>query len=220
MTGLSIASLIFAFSIILTGGPTTTVPAPGEVWIDARLLGILGISVGDALELGVRRFRVAKVLSYEPDRGGDLFSIAPRLLMNLADVPSTELVQRGSRVRHRLVFAGPQPAIDDFRAWLLPRLSAQERIQGVRDARPELRTALERANQFLGLAALVSVLLAGIAIAVAARRHAERHLDGADDELAACQAERLGATIERRDEVVGQADAGRAPGHATSVVRT
>jgi putative ABC transport system permease protein len=161
------------------GEPTTNVPAPGEVWIDARLLGILGISVGDTLELGVRRFRVAKVLSYEPDRGGDLFSIAPRLLMNLADVPSTELVQRGSRVRHRLVFAGPQPSIDDFRTWLLPRLKAQERIQGVRDARPELRTALERANQFLGLAALVSVLLAGIAIAVAARRHAERHLDGA-----------------------------------------
>ena len=99
--------------------------------------------------------------------------------MNLADVPSTGLVQRGSRVRHRLVFAGAPQAIDAFRSWLSARLKIQERIQGVRDARPELRTALERSNQFLGLAALVSVLLAGIAIAVAARRHAERHLDGA-----------------------------------------
>jgi putative ABC transport system permease protein len=158
---------------------TTNIPAPGDVWVDPRLLGILGIAVGDELELGARRFLISKVLSYEPDRGGDLFSIAPRLLMNLADVPSTELVQRGSRVRHRLVFAGPQPTIDAFRTWLSQRLKIQERIQGVRDARPELRTALERANQFLGLAALVSVLLAGIAIAVAARRHAERHLDGA-----------------------------------------
>lgn len=131
------------------------------------------------LELGVARFRISQILSYEPDRGGDLFSIAPRLLMNLADVPATELVQRGSRVKHRLLFAGAPQSIASFRPWLSERLRTQERIQGVRDARPELRTALARANQFLGLAALVSVLLAGIAIAVAARRHAERHLDGA-----------------------------------------
>ncbi len=159
--------------------PASGIPEPGNIWVDARLIGILGIRVGDALELGASRFRVSRVLSYEPDRGGDLFSIAPRLLMNFADVTATELVQRGSRVKHRLLFAGPPQNIALFRKWLSERLKTQERIQGVRDARPELRSALERANQFLGLAALVSVLLAGIAIAVAARRHAERHLDGA-----------------------------------------
>jgi putative ABC transport system permease protein len=155
------------------------IPERGSVWVDARLIGILGIQVGDELGLGVSRFRVSRVLSYEPDRGGDLFSIAPRLLMNIADVPATELVQRGSRVKHRLLFAGAPQSIASFREWLTKRLQTQERIQGVRDARPELRSALARANQFMGLAALVSVLLAGIAIAVAARRHAERHLDGA-----------------------------------------
>ena len=155
------------------------IPERGSVWVDARLVGILGIRVNDELTLGVARFRVSRILSYEPDRGGDLFSIAPRLLMNLADVPATELVQRGSRVKHRLLFAGAPQSIAVFRGWLSARLQTQERIQGVRDARPELRSALARANQFLGLAALVSVLLAGIAIAVAARRHAERHLDGA-----------------------------------------
>lgn len=159
--------------------PATGVPEPGSVWLDARLAGILGVAVDDPVELGASRPRVSRILSYEPDRGGDLFSIAPRLLMNLVDVPATELVQRGSRVRHRLVFAGPAQSITELRTWLKARLETQERIQGVRDARPELRTALERANQFLGLAALVSVLLAGIAIAVAARRHADRHLDGA-----------------------------------------
>ncbi|GMQ75724.1 MAG: FtsX-like permease family protein [Gammaproteobacteria bacterium] len=159
--------------------PANGIPAPGSVWLDARLVGILGIAVGDALELGAMRLRVSRILSYEPDRGGDLFAIAPRLLMNLADVPATELVQRGSRVEHRLLFAGAPQTIEQFRSWLSQRLKIQERIEGVRDARPELRTALDRANQFLGLAALVSVLLAGIAIAVAARRHAERHLDGA-----------------------------------------
>ena len=155
------------------------IPERGSVWVDARLIAILGIQVGDELGLGASYFRVSRVLSYEPDRGGDLFSIAPRLLMNIADVPATELVQRGSRVKHRLLFAGAPQSIASFREWLSERLQTQERIQGVRDARPELRSALARANQFLGLAALVSVLLAGIAIAVAARRHAERHLDGA-----------------------------------------
>ena len=159
--------------------PAQGIPALGEAWLDARLISILDIRVGESVDVGARSLRVSRVLSYEPDRGGDLFSIAPRLLMNLDDVASTELVQRGSRVRHRLVFAGDAGVVDAFRAWLQPRLTLQERIEGVRDARPELRTALERSNQFLGLAALVSVLLAGIAIAVAARRHAERHLDGA-----------------------------------------
>ena len=171
---LRVAEAPFAEDAVATG-----IPASGDVWVDARLIGILGIAVGDQVELGATRLRVSKVLSYEPDRGGDLFSIAPRLLMNLADVPATGLVQRGSRVKHRLVFAGASQTIALFRQWLSERLALQERIQGVRDARPELRTALGRASQFLGLAALVSVLLAGIAIAVAARRHADRHLDSA-----------------------------------------
>ncbi len=171
---LRVAETPFGEDAVATG-----IPAQGDAWVDARLIGILGIAVGEYVELGATRLRVSKILSYEPDRGGDLFSIAPRLLMNLADVPATQLVQRGSRVKHRLVFAGAPQAIESFREWLSERLERQERIQGVRDARPELRTALERANQFLGLAALVSVLLAGIAIAVAARRHADRHLDSA-----------------------------------------
>ena len=104
------------------------IPERGSVWVDARLVGILGIRVGDELELGVARFRISRILSYEPDRGGDLFSIAPRLLMNLADVPATELVQRGSRVKHRLLFAGAPQSIASFRPWLSERLRTQERI--------------------------------------------------------------------------------------------
>lgn len=156
---------------------THTIPAPGSVWLDERLLQSLRVAVGKSVTVGSSELQVEKVLAYEPDRGGDLFSIAPRLMMNLTDVPATGLIQPGSRISYHLLLAGEPAAISAYRDWAQPRLESGERLQGVRDARPELRTALERAQRFLALAALVSVILAGVGIAIAARRFAARHWD-------------------------------------------
>ena len=93
------------------------------------------------------------------------------------DVPSTGLVQLGSRVEYRLLLAGEPAAVEEFKTWAKSRLAAGEKLQGVRDARAELRAALERAQRFLTLAALVSVILAGVGVAIAARRFAARHWD-------------------------------------------
>ncbi|MCC8994995.1 MAG: FtsX-like permease family protein [Candidatus Contendobacter sp.] len=155
----------------------TIIPNPGEVWLDERLLQTLNLQVGDPVDFGSHRFRISQVLAYEPDRAGDLFSLAPRLLLNLADIPATGLVQRGSRVDHRLLLAGQPATLAAFKAWATPRLKIGEKLQGVRDARAELRSALERAQRFLNLAALVSVILAGVGVAIAARRFAGRHWD-------------------------------------------
>ena len=155
--------------------PAAGIPSPGSVWLDARLMANLGLKVGDTLSLGARRFTVAQVVTYEPDRGGDLVAFAPRLLMNHADLESTQLLGPGSRVSHRLLLAGSNKALEAFREWLMPRLAEGERLIDVRDARPELKLALERAEKFLGLASLVSVLLAGVAIAAAAARYSQRH---------------------------------------------
>ena len=103
---------------------------------------------------------------------------APRVLMNEADIESTGLLQTGSRVRYRLYVAGETPAVDAYRAWAQTHIGAGQTIEGIRDARPEIRSALERAERFLGLAALVSVILSAVAIALAARRFLRRHLDG------------------------------------------
>ena len=158
---------------------TSQIPARDTAWLDPRLFGLLGVKVGDPVEIGGRRFRIGAVLSFEPDRGGDLFNIAPRVLINLQDLDSTGLIRPGSRVRYRILFAGAPDQVEAFRGWLSERLAPNQTLEGIRDARPELRRALERANQFLSLAALVSVLLAGVAIAIAARRFAGRHLDTA-----------------------------------------
>lgn len=153
-----------------------TGPAPGEAWADARLASMLNLARGSVVQLGARTLRVTHILAYEPDRGGDLFSIAPRLLMHEADVAATGLIQPGSRVEYRALFAGDTAVLDTWRQTLRD-LPAGARWQTVRDARPELRVALTRAEQFLGLAALVAAILAGAAIALAARRYSERQFD-------------------------------------------
>ncbi len=154
---------------------TTTTPAPGTVWLDSRLFQALGVAVGAQVKLGAATLVADRVLTYEPDRGGDMFNIAPRLLLSLTDLEATALIAPGSRARYRLLLAGDNAALREFRA--LTERHATYDIQGLRDARPELRSALERAEQFLGLAVLVSIALAGLAIALAAQRYAIRHYD-------------------------------------------
>jgi len=152
-------------------------PKPGEVWAGPQLLQQLGVQVGAQLQLGYSQFRIAAVLTYEPDRSGDMFSIAPRLLINLGDLPATGLIQEGSHVHYRFLVAGEPDAIAGYRQALMPHLQRGENIEGAKDARPEVRSAMQRAQQFLGLAAVVAVMLACVAIAMAARRYAQRHLD-------------------------------------------
>jgi putative ABC transport system permease protein len=164
------------------GKNNDTIPAQGFVWIDSRLMQALHVQIGDAINLGAAKLIVAKVLTYEPDRGGDLFNIAPRLLMNRADLDITRLILPGSRIQYRLLLGGESESIDKYREQIKvyknqPDSGSNVRVQGIKDARPEIRSALERAEQFLGLAALVSIALAGLAIAMSAQRFAIRHYD-------------------------------------------
>ncbi len=153
------------------------IPEPGTAWAERQLLQRLGARVGEVLEVGGAQFRLAAIVAQEPDRAGNLFSIAPRLLLNAVDLPRTGLIQEGSRVHYRLLLAGEDRAVAAYRAWAEKRLERGERLEGVRDARPEIRTALDRAQKFLGLASLVAAILASAAVALAARRYTRRHWD-------------------------------------------
>ena len=154
------------------------IPAPGTAWVDDRLLTRLNLKPGDTVAVGRARLRIAALVTQEPDSVIGFINSAPRVLMNEADIGSTGLLQAGSRVRYRLYVAGETPAVDAYRAWAQTRIGPGQTIEGIRDARPEIRSALERAERFLGLAALVSVILSAVAIALAARRFLRRHLDG------------------------------------------
>ncbi|MCI0504983.1 MAG: FtsX-like permease family protein, partial [Gammaproteobacteria bacterium] len=159
------------------GVETSQIPAPGEVWIEPRMMNQLNVSPGDDIILGSSTFRIAAFLRYEPDRSGDLFSIAPRVLMNIHDLPGTGLIQEGSRMRYRLLVAGEKAKVRQFRNRVENQLQPGEQVEDVRDARQEVRTALQRGQQFLGLSTIISVVLAFVAVAMAAQRYAERHLN-------------------------------------------
>ena len=118
-----------------TETPTTGVPASGSAWIDPRLASVLKVTPGDPLQLGETTLSVASIITYEPDRAGDVFNIAPRLMFNLADVTTTGLVQPGSRVKHRLLVAGPPEAIDAYRDWLAAAPAPGERAASARRCR-------------------------------------------------------------------------------------
>ncbi len=159
---------------------TNTIPKPGTVWMDSRLLQQLNADIGDYVDLGASQFIVSKVITYEPDRSGDLFNIAPRLLMNRDDLDATGLILPGSRIQYRLLLGGNADSINKFRKQAENSQTGIDNnitFQSLKDARPELKSAIDRAAQFLGLAALVSVALAGLAIAMSAQRYAARHYD-------------------------------------------
>ncbi len=153
-------------------------PEPGTVWVDERLLVRLDLRIGDALEVGERSLRIAAQVIEDPETSVGFLNLGPRATMNLDDLDSTGLVADGSRVSYRLGVAGPPAAVERFRADAPALLGPGQRVEDVRDARPEMKSALERAEKFLGLSALLSVVLAAVAVALAARRYLRRHLDG------------------------------------------
>jgi putative ABC transport system permease protein len=153
------------------------IPAPGTLWADERLLARLEVRIGDTVEVGERRLRIVAVVLEDPETAVGFLNLGPRLILNRQDLDSTGLIQVGSRVTYRLGVAGEPPAVAAFRAQAQDAIGPGQRVDDVRDARPEVRTALERAEKFLGLSALLSVLLAAVAVGLAARRYLRRHLD-------------------------------------------
>ena len=160
---------------------TATIPAAGEVWIEAAGLEALGLDVGDSVWLGNSRLRISRVLVHEPDRGAGFMNFAPRVLMNSADLEATALIQPASRVTWRYAVVGTDSATKNFLAWAEAESKKPEvrgvRVESLEAGRPEMRQTLDRAAKFLNLVALLAALLSAVAVALAARAFAARHLD-------------------------------------------
>src|SRR5205823_4845837 len=156
------------------------IPNRGEAWIDTRLAERLGATLGSKIAVGESTLDVGAIFLQDPEIAGLSFALGPKLLLNHDDVPATHLLQPGNRATWRLLIADRSGrALEGYRDWLNEKLGAGQRVETVRDLRPEIRQTLERAEKFLGLAALVAVLLAAVAVALAASRYLRRHLDAA-----------------------------------------
>ncbi len=163
----------------MPGQETSDIPQPGTIWVPEVLLTRLNTQVGDSLKVGATTLGIAAVLTKEPDSVLDYFGIAPRVMLNVQDLAATGLLQIGSRASYRFLVAGEIALVDEFRSTFADKLERGERLESVRDSRSEVRVALERAQRFLGLAALLSVVLASVAVALAARRFSNRQMDSA-----------------------------------------
>ena len=156
------------------GYPTSSIPTSGTAWADPQLASKLDIDVGDRVSVGETELQITQILVFEPDRGGSFVSLTPRLLMNQADLKASQLIQPGSRVRYITLFADGD--LEQFKAFVEPKLDISQRLRGVVDGRPEVGNALTRATTYLSLAGLLTVLLSGAAIAMTANRWATDHI--------------------------------------------
>ena len=152
-------------------------PDAGTVWLSEGLFYTLNVKVGDEVELGAGVFTISKVLVSEPDAPFFSLSGNKRVLLSYDDISTTKAVQPGSRVFHRLLFAGTEAKIADYYTWLKPQLKSNQNWEGIKDRQSPLGNNLDRAERFLLLAGLFGIMLAAVAMAVSAKRYCERQYD-------------------------------------------
>jgi putative ABC transport system permease protein len=154
------------------------IPAPGEAWVDSRLLPLLKIQLGDKVAVGEYDLTVTNVLIREPDSASPFSMTGARLIMNIADLPKTQVILPGSRVDYQwLIASDNNQQLKQFVDQLKPQLNKHQRLVDINSAQERVGRTLKTSKQFLLLSAVIAVLLSGVAIAIAARQFSARHTD-------------------------------------------
>jgi putative ABC transport system permease protein len=162
---------------------TRQVPSAGQAWVDPALLDVLNLKLGDTLWLGDKSFQISALIDREPDRGAGFMNFAPRVMVNQSDIQATGLIQPASRLSYRMAVAGDesQSNVQKFITWAREEVTKPEvrgvQVESMESGRPEMRQTLDRAEKFLNLVALLAALLCAVAVALAARTFAAKHLD-------------------------------------------
>ncbi len=152
-------------------------PEPGSAWVEKRILSALKLKLGDPLTVGEKKLIVTHIITYETDKQGDFYSFSPRVMINGSDLQATGIIQPGSHVHYFFQYRGESQVLAEFSRWLKPQLNPSQRIMDIHEDRPELGSALSRAERYLGLSSIIVILISGVAIAMATRRYTERHFN-------------------------------------------
>lgn len=153
------------------------IPLPGTVWLEARLFPLLDLKINNKIRVGETQLTVTKILTSEPDRTLEGINLAPRALMNFADVPRTKILQPGSRVNYKLLLVGDDKPLKQFEAWVLSKLTPLQTFIDSRHSRPMVNLTLQRINNYLGLIFFINISLVGVAIAMCSRRFSQGQFD-------------------------------------------
>jgi putative ABC transport system permease protein len=160
---------------------TNDIPSAGTVWVDSSLLGSLNIAIGDQITLGDIKLTVAQSIASEPDRGSGFLTFSPRVMIAYSDLAATKLIQDGSRVTYRLLIAGDKQKVADYKTYIEAQIKTNKvkgvRLETLENGNDQMKVTLERAEQFLSMVSMLSAMLAAVAVAMAARRFMQRHID-------------------------------------------
>ena len=167
-----IADTLFGEQRVVDG-----IPARGQVWADGALLARVDADVGDRLMVGESELVVTAVLTYRPDQSIGFASLAPSLLMNIDDIPASGLIGEGSRVGYALLVAGDETAVNEFSEAIAADDAPSVRVSSREESSDRANNAADRAQRFLSLTAVISLLLSAVAVAMSARRFAHRRMD-------------------------------------------
>lgn len=150
-------------------------PKVGTVWVEPSVLSRLAIEIGDNIEIGVTKFVVAGIVTDIPDRSYRAFIAGPAIFLNIKDIDKTELIQPGSRITYKYLFAGSIENIEQFETWIKPQVNESQNWYDAKSAQNRLSKVLDSAEKFLSLASMLGIVLAAVAVAVASRRYGQRH---------------------------------------------
>lgn len=159
-----------------TGTTSSKSPQKGEVWLSSRLASLLSVNIGDKVDVGEASLTVARFLVRDPGASSSAFAVAPRAVMNMDDLASTQVIIPGSRVRYSFLLAGNRQTLDEYEAWVTPQLADGQRWRTPTQKGERIGDTIGKAESFLLLAGTLAVILSGIAIALASSRFVKRHL--------------------------------------------
>lgn len=150
-------------------------PKVGTIWVEPSVLSRLDVNIGDIIEIGVAPLTIAGIVTDIPDRSYRAFIAGPTVILNIADMPKTELIQPGSRMTYKYLFAGETDDVEAFEDWVKPQINEAQRWYDAKAAQNRLSRILDTAEKFLSLASMLGIVLAAVAVAVASRRYGQRH---------------------------------------------
>ncbi len=144
-------------------------------FVARELCAELDLSVGDRVQVGGASFRVLAAVVDEPDRVDFALTLGARVFLSADGFARTDLHAAQNRVQYRALFRLPDveseaelEGLEDALRAALPE-SAGVRLRTRAEAQPRLGRSLDQVGRYLGLVALLSLLLGGIGVSQVVR---------------------------------------------------